>query len=38
MSEYYKPNRTKNIYDPKSKEAFKLSRRAVSEVEENQKG
>lgn len=21
MSEYYKPNRTRNIYDPKSKEA-----------------
>jgi RecB family exonuclease len=29
MSEYYKPNRTRNIYDPKSKEAFKLSRSRI---------
>ena len=26
MSEYYKANRTKNIFDPKSKESFKISR------------
>jgi RecB family exonuclease len=29
MSEYYKPNRTRNIYDPKSKKAFKLSRSRI---------
>lgn len=29
MSEYYKPNRTRNIYDQKSKEAFKLSRSRI---------
>lgn len=29
MSEYYKPNRTKNIYDPKSTEPFKLSRSKI---------
>ena len=26
MSEYYKPNRTRNVYDPSSKEAYKISR------------
>jgi hypothetical protein len=26
MSEYYNPKRTKNIYDPSSKEPFKISR------------
>lgn len=26
MSEYYNANRTKNLFDPKSKEYFKLSR------------
>lgn len=26
MSQYYKPNRTRNIYDPDSKELFRLSR------------
>ena len=30
MSEFYKPNRTRNLYDPKSKEPFKLS---SSEIE-----
>ncbi|MDO9231763.1 MAG: PD-(D/E)XK nuclease family protein [bacterium] len=29
MSEYYKANRTRNIYDPKSGEAFKLSRSRI---------
>ena len=29
MSEFYKPNRTKNIYDPKSKGSFKLSRSRI---------
>lgn len=29
MSEYYKANRTRNIYDPESKEAFKLSRSKI---------
>jgi len=29
MSEYYKPNRTKNIYDPQSAESFKLSRSKI---------
>jgi CRISPR/Cas system-associated exonuclease Cas4 (RecB family) len=29
MSEYYKSNRTKNIYDPKSVEPFKLSRSKI---------
>lgn len=26
MSDYYKANRTKNIFDPKSDQAFKISR------------
>ncbi len=29
MSEYYNPNRTRNIYDPKSAEPFKLSRSKI---------
>lgn len=29
MSTYYKSNRTKNIYDPKSKEPYKLSRSKI---------
>jgi len=29
MSEYYKPNRTKNIYDPQRVEPFKLSRSKI---------
>jgi hypothetical protein len=29
MSEYYNPNRTKNIYNPKSTEPFKLSRSKI---------
>lgn len=29
MSEFYNPNRTRNIYDPKSKEPFKLSRSKI---------
>jgi len=29
MSEYYKPNRTRNIYDPKSEAPFKLSRSKI---------
>lgn len=29
MSEFYKANRTRNIYDPKSKEPFKLSRSKI---------
>ena len=29
MSEYYKANRTRNIYNPKSKEPFKLSRSKI---------
>ena len=29
MSEYYKPNRTRNLYDPKSSEPFKLSRSKI---------
>jgi len=29
MSEYYNPNRTRNIFDPKSKEPFKLSRSKI---------
>jgi len=29
MSEYYKPNRTRNIYDPKSDAPFKLSRSKI---------
>ena len=29
MSEFYKSNRTRNLYDPKSKEPFKLSRSRI---------
>jgi len=29
MSQYYNPQRTKNLYDPKSKEPFKLSRSKI---------
>lgn len=29
MSEYYKPNRTRNIYDPESEAPFKLSRSKI---------
>lgn len=29
MSEYYKPNRKRNIYDPKGKKPFKLSRSRI---------
>lgn len=29
MSEYYKPNRTRNLYDPKSREQFRLSRSKI---------
>ncbi len=29
MSEYYKANRTRNLYDPKAKEPFKLSRSKI---------
>jgi len=29
MSEFYKANRTRNIYDPKSNEPFKLSRSKI---------
>lgn len=29
MSEYYNPNRTRNIYDPKSKKPFNLSRSKI---------
>lgn len=31
MSEYYKANRTRNIYDPKRAEAFKLSRSRIED-------
>lgn len=29
MSEYYNSNRTKNLFDPKSKTPFKLSRSKI---------
>ena len=29
MSEYYKPKRTKNLYDPDSPEPFKVSRTKI---------
>lgn len=29
MSDYYTPLRTRNIYDPNSKEPFKLSRSKI---------
>jgi len=29
MSQYYNPNRTRNLYDPKSKELFRLSRSKI---------
>jgi len=31
MSKYYNPHRTRNIYDPKSKEPFKLSRSRIEQ-------
>ncbi len=30
MSQYYNPNRTRNIFDPKSLEAFKISRSKIN--------
>jgi hypothetical protein len=29
MSEFYKSNRTRNLYDPESEEPFKLSRSRI---------
>ena len=29
MSQYYNPNRTRNLYDPKSQEPFRLSRSKI---------
>jgi len=31
MSQYYNPHRTRNLYDPKSKEPFKLSRSRIEQ-------
>jgi len=31
MSKYYNPHRTRNLYDPKSKEPFKLSRSRIEQ-------